>query len=143
VVDAAYAQRVQAEGVQVLPIVTPGDTPGDPGQAAAAVESWHVSDAMAFDLEPSSYPSVEWVADASNRLRQAGISPGIYGTGDGEGMYDAANPSWKWVANWSAPGGSVLSEGWSAHQYTDSETVGETTFDSSIVGPGVLGPAKG
>jgi hypothetical protein len=143
VVDASYAQRVQAEGVQVLPIVTPGNSPGDPAQAAAVVQSWKVSNAMAFDLEPGSYPSVEWVADTANRMRQAGISPGIYGTAEGQGMYAAANPAWRWVANWSAPGGSVLSDGgWNVHQYTDSESVGGLTYDASIVGPGVMGPAQ-
>jgi GH25 family lysozyme M1 (1,4-beta-N-acetylmuramidase) len=129
--------------VQVLPIVTPGNSPGDPAQAAAAVQSWRVSNAMAFDLEPGSYPSVEWVADTANRMRQAGISPGIYGTAEGQSMYAAANPAWRWVANWSAPGGSVLSDGgWNVHQYTDSESVGGLTYDASIVGPGVMGPAQ-
>lgn len=140
VVDAAYAQRVQAEGVQVLPIVTPGNTPGDPAAAAAAVQSWHVSNAMAFDLEPGSLPSVEWVADTSNRMRQAGLSPGIYGTQEGQGMYAAANPSWTWVANWSAAPEDL--SGGSVHQYTDSESVGGLTYDASVVGTGVLGPAR-
>jgi hypothetical protein len=139
VVDASYAQRVQAEGVQVLPIVTPGNSPGDPAQAAAAVESWHVSNAMAFDLEPSSYPSVQWVADAANRVRQAGISPGIYGTQEGQSMYAAANPSWTWVANWSAAPEDLV--GGNVHQYTDSESWGGLTYDASIVGTGMLGPS--
>jgi hypothetical protein len=139
VVDASYAQRVQAEDVQVLPIITPGNSPGDGALAAAVVESWHVSSAMAFDLEPSSYPSVEWVADAANRLRQAGISPGIYSTQEGQGLYAAANPSWTWVANWSAPPEDLV--GGNVHQYTDSESWGGLTYDASIVGTGMLGPS--
>jgi hypothetical protein len=128
-----YVQGVLAAGTAVLPIVTPGNTPGPASAILSALDGWGVSGCpVAFDIEQYSFPAQSWVAGACQALTGAGYFPGIYGLASTHSSYAGLGQKWSWLANWD--GQPTIPPGYQAKQYTNT-FVGPSgaRYDTSVV----------
>lgn len=108
---------LQQAGLYAVPIIVPGNTPGDPVQMADAVNAWGwPSGPVIFDFEPGSDPGAPWFANAQNIFWTRGYHAEPYGTPSFLQAYDPEDKDW--VATWIRTGTldplPALPDGWEA-----------------------------
>lgn len=137
VVSAAYAQKVAAAGVGVLPIVTPGQSPGPVSAVMAALAAWWPGDGspVGCDIEQPGIdtPDPAWVNDLVQSILSARFASWLYENASTRSTYPWGS---FWEADWTFA--DHLDAGSIATQYTDAVTgPSGTRYDGSTVAAGV------
>lgn len=138
----AHVDALRAAGLLYVPIVVPGDAPGDPGgmlDACAALGG--PEPVVMLDTEPSSEPSAEWVAVFTGSAHARGWTVEDYGPR----AVIASHPAdGEWLADWLRTGvldpEPQLPPGYRAQQFVNDVTAPSgAQYDASIVDPAIFG----
>lgn len=133
---------LQQAGFHAVPIVVPGNAPGDPIEMVNAVNAWGwPGGPVIFDFEGGSDPGSPWFQNAVNVFAIHGYRAEPYGTSSFLDRYDPEDRDW--VANWIRTGIldpiPTLPAGWEAWQFVNDIIVNGHTYDASIVSDVLLG----
>ena len=121
VVSPQYVRALVADGVGVLPIIVPGNSPPADLDLVGALKGWGVPPApVAIDLEDGSTPPLAWVQRKVQELTGAGYQSALYGTAFYQGMYNDAAWWWRWLADWTFREG--ITPGYQAQQWSNDAT---------------------
>jgi hypothetical protein len=142
VVSAEYAQAVFAGGIQVLPIITPGENPPAVSGLPDALRAWGVlnnGNWVGLDLEQPGIdtPPTLWVGDLDAAL-----------TDDGRQLLTYTNLRWEypwgawWAVNWNVGNRATIPVDGMAVQWSPSfVSPSGHVYDPSWMSPGLM-PAQ-
>lgn len=121
----------------VLPIIVPGNQPGDPRSMIATLGSYGFTDGpVLFDFESGSLPTNQWWNDTKSVLESEGFVPDRYGNVSVLAGYSPGETG-DWVASWIETGTIAtipqLTTGYGALQFANDVPINGNTYDVSII----------
>lgn len=137
-----HVTLMRAHGKIVIPIIVPGNFPGDPINMLHALPLWGFHDGpVMFDFETNSEPALVWWKWAQDTLAAGGYHAEPYGTTPILGIYDPTDDDW--VAEWIRTGVldpiPNLPPNWEAWQFVNDITINGHQYDASVINPDALG----